>query len=471
MSFCSLDFIFIFLPIFVIIHAVINKKLKNITLFIGSTLYYLLASSKYYEWIVLLLLTTAMNYIFGIAIGSFTDKKRNIFFKLGIVFNVVFLLMYKYADLYLSAILPVFKPIIGDNVFVSNIALPLGISFYTFKNLSYLREVYSKNISCEKSFINYAAYLTLFPQISMGPIQTYKSFSSYLHSRTVDIYAINSGLSEFIIGFGLKKIFADRLSAIWNGVETTGIDSISTTFAWLGIISFSLQLYFDFYGYSLMASGIGQMLGYRTPDNFNYPYISSSVSDFWRRWHITLGDWFKENVYFPLGGNRCSKTKHIFNLFAVWILTAIWHGSTLNFIVWGLFLFILIMLEKYRIVNFIISNKIFSHIYMTFVILFSWTLFKLPSVSDVGIYLSRMFPFFTETPNEVYSVDWFKYFSGAWPFIIFGIIFSTPLPRKLYEKYIKNNQLLNVPIMLVIFWYSVYLTVYGANDPFLYFAF
>lgn len=471
MNFCSLDFIFIFLPLLVILHGIAKGKLRNAVLFLGSIVFYALAAGKFYEWLILLLVSAVMNYLFGMIVSELEGGYRRTAFICGIVFNVVFLLTYKYAETFLSAVLPALGAAIGkSNIAIPEIALPIGLSFYTFKNLSYLREVYSGKVNSEESFIDYGAYLSMFPQISMGPIQTYQDFFPYLKSRKVTFDGICSGLSEFIIGFGLKKIFADRLGSVWSGIETIGYGSISTPLAWMGIIAFALQLYFDFYGYSLMASGIGEMLGYQTPKNFNYPYISRSMSDFWRRWHITLGDWFKENVYFPLGGSRCSRVKTVRNLFIVWVLTGVWHGSTLNYFIWGLFLFFLVFVEKTGALDFIIENKVLSRLYMFCAILLSWTLFKLPTLSDFAVYLSRLFPFFTSVPEEVYALDWLKYAKSIGWLIGLGFLFCTPLPRKLYDKF-KDRAYLAVPILLIVFWYSVYLTVCSANDPFLYFNF
>lgn len=468
MNFCSPDFIFIFLPVFVLLHGMTKGKLRNAVLFFGSIVFYALAAGGLYEWTLLLLIATVMNYLFGLIINETEGRYRKTVFVTGIVFNVAFLAAYKYSGAFVSAVLPPLLSKIGvTGVELSAVALPLGLSFYTFKNLSYLREVYNGAVESETSFINYGAYLTMFPQISMGPIQTYKDFRPYLDSRTVTFDGISAGASEFIIGFGLKKIFADRFGGVWNGITTIGFDSVSTPLAWMGIITFALQLYFDFYGYSLMASGIGEMLGYRTPQNFNYPYTSRSMSDFWRRWHMTLGEWFKENVYFPLGGSRCSRIKLTRNLFVVWVLTGIWHGSTLNFLVWGLFLFLLVLLEKKGIIDFITENPVLSRIYMFFAVIFSWLLFKLPTLSDVGIYLSRMFGFFGKVPEEVYALDWLKYAKSTGVLIVISLFFITPLPRRVYEK-IKNKPYIVVPILLAVFWYSVYLAVCGANDPFLY---
>ncbi len=470
MNFSSLSFIFLFLPLFVLVHAVVKGKLRNAVLFLGSLLFYVLAIGNQYEWIILLLLSSLVNYILGLLLTDSRGRYRKAILIVGVIYNLAALCLYKYADVWMTALSPALTKILPAGQTTPNILLPLGLSFYTFKNLSYLREVYAKKVRAEESYIRYGAYLMVFPQISMGPIQTYESFFPYLDDRKVTLAGINNGTVEFILGLGLKTIFANRLGSVWSGIENIGYDSISTPLAWMGIIAYSLQLYFDFYGYSLMASGIGEMLGYATPKNFDYPYTATSMSDFWRRWHMTLGAWFKENVYFPLGGNRCSKILNLRNLFVVWVLTGIWHGSTITFLIWGLFLFAVIAIEKTGVLKKVTEHKVWSHVYMIPLILLSWTIFRLPTLADLGIYFSRLFPFFGETPEYVFAADWVKYAKGVGALAVIGILFCTPLPRKMFEK-IRNKPFIAVPILLAIFWYAVYLAACGANDPFLYFNF
>lgn len=471
MNFCSPDFIFLFLPLLVLLHGVTKGKLRNAVLFFGSVVFYALASGSFYEWILLLLIAAVMNYLFGLIITETEGRYRKTAFITGVVFNIAFLAAYRFSGAFVSSLLPPMLAKIGvTGVSFSDIVLPLGLSFYTLKNLSYLREVYDFTVESEISFINYGAYLTMFPQISMGPIQTYKDFKPYLDSRTVTFDGISSGAAEFIIGFGMKKILADSLAVVWDGITGIGFGSVSTPLAWMGIISFALRLYFDFYGYSLMASGIGQMLGYITPQNFDYPYTARSVNDFFRRWHMTLCQWFRENVYFPLGGSRCSRMKLTRNLFVVWLIAVLWHGNTPNFLVCGLFLFLLALLEKKGILDFITENRVLSRIYMFFVVIFTWLFFALPTLSDVGVYLSRMFGFFGKTPEGVAALDWLKYAGSAGVFMILGLLFITPLPARIYEK-IKNKPYIAVPLLLAVFWYSVYLAVCGADVPFMYIRF
>jgi alginate O-acetyltransferase complex protein AlgI len=355
----------------------------------------------------------------------------------------------------------------GAESFLSSPLLPLGISFYTFKNIGYFHDVYSGKTPAERSPFRYAIYLFMFPQVTMGPIQSYSSLRESLSERKVSLSGISDGLTEFILGFGMKAIFADRLAAIWNGIEVIGYDAISTPLAWMGAASYSLQLYFDFAGYSLMALGLCKMLGFESPVNFDHPYAAPSMTEFWRRWHMTLGSWFRDHVYIPLGGNRRGAARTYLNLFAVWLLTGIWHGNTAMFILWGLFLFCVIALEKSGILGPVIKSKVFSHIYMAPLIMISWMIFRLPTLSDLGVYLSRLFPFFGEVSEHVYSLDYLTYLKSLGPLLALGILFSTPLPRKFFES-IREKRWLSVPLLLLIFWYSVYLAANGANNPFMY---
>ncbi len=467
MNISSISFIFGLLPVFVLIHAFLKGKLRNAFLFIGSLVFYALACGEHYEWIVLLLVSVVMNYLLGLLIAATSGAFRRVIFIFGVAYNVVVLGLYKYFDTLIGWVSPTIPPELGLDLSSVDMLLPLGMSFYTFKNLSYLHEVYAEETKEELSFLNYGTYLMLFPQISMGPIQTYKSFRPYLIERTVTLAGINEGVTQFIFGLAMKSMLANRLGSVWNGIEVIGYDGISTPLAWLGIFSFALQLYFDFCGYSMMASGIGKMLGYETPKNFDHPYLATSMSDFWRRWHMTLGAWFKENVYFPMGGNRYGLPRQLLNMLVVWVLTGIWHGDTLMFVLWGLFLFAIVAIEKTKVLNKITSHKVFSHVYMIPLILFSWLLFRLPSVKDLGVYLSRLVPFFTETPDYVYAADWVPHVKGVGVLLVLGILFCTPLPEKLYGK-IRHKTYLTVPILLILFWYAVYLVACGANDPFLY---
>ena len=467
MSFNNINFIFVFLPLFVIMHAITREKFRNILLLAGNFIFYFFAVGSSYEWIVILLLSAVVSYFIGLALERWKDSARKAVFICGIVYHVLILVAFKYIGYVFSSIVPAVIPSAKNVSVFSEILLPLGISFYTFKSIGYLYDVYRKKITAEKSFFDFAAYLTLFTQVTMGPIQSYDSIMKTLKRRKITAAGIVDGVTSFIFGLALKTIFSDRLLAIGNAMKTIGYDSVSTPLAWMGLIAFAMQLYFDFYGYSLMAEGIGSMLGLETPQNFDYPYTAPSMTQFWRRWHMTLGFWFREHLYIPLGGNRKGKWRTYLNLLIVWLVTGIWHGSTVMYLLWGLFLFAIIALEKSGWINKVTDHKVFSHFYMVPLILFSWMFFFLPSVADLGVYFTRLFPFIVPTPESVYALDFLPYLKAIGPTMFVGLLFCTPYPRKWYKK-IEKIPWISIPLLFILFWVAVYLISGSTGNPFMY---
>ena len=320
----------------------------------------------------------------------------------------------------------------------------------------------------EKSFIQLGTYLTMFPQLIAGPIINYSEVRMDLCSRTVTFEQFESGLKTLILGLGAKVIVADRIGLLWNNIQAIGFESISTPLAWMGAFAYSIELYFDFSGYSLMALGLGRMLGFEFPKNFKHPYISKSVSEFWRRWHITLGRWFREYVYIPLGGNRKGKARTIFNLFVVWSLTAIWHGAEGHFLIWGASLLLLLALEKAFLLQFLEKSKILSHVYLLLVVPITWVAFAIADVGQLGVYYARMFPFFG-VGEAVRQMDFIQHLKDYGPLFLMGIAFSTPYPAALYKVFEKKwLGSLAVMVVLVI---SLYYMAVSTNNPFLYFNF
>ncbi len=471
MTFYSPAFIFIFLPCFVLLYAACGKKLRNFVLFGGSMLFYYFASGGDYLTVAILLAAVVFNYTAGLLIGILNGKARTFFFAVSTSINAVALLSPKM----ISVMTESFSASLPDGIVI---AAPIGFSFYMFKNMSYLRQVYGGKIKAETSFFALGAYLTLFAQVLSGPIQTYESFKKSREENSVSLEGINGGLYEFIIGLSLKILLADRIIRVWTaglyGINSIGVNSISTPLAWLGFFAYPLYLYFEFYGYSLMSRGIGRMLGYETPDNFLFPYTSRSVSEFWRRWHMTLGEWFKENVYFPLGGNRRGKGRTVFNLFVVWLCTGVWHalcfdGNGINFMLWAAFLFVFILLERLGALKAITENAVLSHIYLPSVILFSWVIFNtnITTLAELGAYIARLFPFFGGTPEYVNPNDWRVQLGDTGIFMAIGVVFLTPLPRRIYEK-VKNFKPLTVTVMILLFWLSVYLIFCEGANPMVY---
>ena len=351
--------------------------------------------------------------------------------------------------------------------------LPLGISFYTFQVLSYLIDVYRGDQRKEMSFLSFATYIVMFPQLMSGPIVTYGEVRRELNSREFTLAGLQEGLKVFTAGLALKVLLADRIGILWNEVQITGFESISTHLAWMGAVAFSLNIYFDFYGYSLMAVGLGQMLGFELPRNFDEPYMASSVRDFYRRWHITLGRWFCRYVYIPLGGSRQGELRTIINLFAVWLLTAVWHGGTVNFLAWGMMILLLIVLERQA--EIIGISKVFEkgilrvvpHLYLWVVIPVTWMCFAITDVPQLQMYLGRMFG--VVEGIHVNSMDWRKAFETYWYLFGIGFVVCMPGTKRLFHKW--KDSLPGILVLAVLFWLCVWrLQVEGMN-PFRYFDF
>lgn len=472
MVFSSLNFIFVFLPVFLLMYFLSPGFLKNTCLFVASLVFYLYGVRDKPVYMGLLFMSLVINYRIGALIGRRkrgTIRKRWLVF--GVVYNLLWLFLFKYSAFFAENFNTLFR-IIGIQVMIpiKRWQLPVGISFYTFQAISYLADVYRKDAPYEKSFINFGMYISMFPQLIAGPIVTYRSIRRQIVNRKHKFINIEDGLREFTLGLGLKVLLANRLGGLWNEVGGIGFESISTPLAWLGITAFSLQIYFDFYGYSLMAKGLGRMMGFILPDNFNQPYMALSMTEFWRRWHITLGSWFREYIYIPLGGNRRGAILTYRNMFAVWLLTGFWHGASWNFILWGILLFLLISLEKLGLIRLLERIPLIGHLYMMFVIPVSWLLFAVTDLGQIIVYLKRLFPFLARQEQFSYFAgDYLKYGSLYAFSLLMGLIFMTGLPVRLYEKY--KYSFVTVLLLLMIFWGSVYCMKIGLDDPFLYFRF
>lgn len=471
MVFSSLTFLFAFLPIFLVLYYCSPAKYRNGLLFTGSLVFYGIGEPLY---LCLIICSVLVN----LGIGLFIDRSERLSGKrlwliTGLLYNFGLLFFFKYTNFFLENINGVLRLCHSSTQLkLLELTLPLGISFYTFQIVSYIVDVYRGKVKADHSVISLGVYLCMFPQLIAGPIVVYSDIRRELHERTITIHNLDDGLKTFILGLGFKVLLANRVGTLWNEVCTIGFESISTPLAWLGSLAYSMQLYFDFCGYSLMAIGLGKMLGFTIPENFHHPYLSRSVTDFWRRWHITLGAWFREYVYIPLGGNRKGRIRTIVNLGIVWLLTGFWHGAAWNFILWGVFIFLLEILEKNLLLPVLnhksIAAHIFSHIYMILYILVSWTIFAISDFNQLAMYLARMFPFFG-MGHTLNSYDFVKYLTDYSVLLICCILFCTAGPEKLYHRF--KNKLGGIVIALIIFWYSVYYLAIGMNNPFLYFRF
>lgn len=464
MVFSSLNFVLIFMPVFFACYYIVPDKWKNAVLLIGSLSFYLVGTLKTPYHFALFVLSIIVDFEVGVGIEKYQKHKKAILVS-GILFHLIALSVFKYSDFVFSQLTPFIPKLSG----IPSLGLPIGISFYTFQGISYIADVYRGKTKAEKSVLRYAVYIAMFEQLIAGPIVTYSRVKGSLKSRKINASAVLCGLGMFIFGLGLKVLLANPIGKLWSQTLAIGFESVSTPLAWMALFAYSFQIYFDFFGYSLMAVGLGKMLGFKLPKNFDHPYMSLTVTEFWRRWHITLGSWFREYVYIPLGGNRCSKSRNLFNLFFVWLLTGIWHGAGYNFLLWGFILFLLIATEKYLTGKFLNSHPAIGHIYMLLIIPLTWAVFAVSDMRELGVLFTRLFPFFGTGALSVFKYDYLKYLKEYYPFFIASILFSTRLPYKLLER-IRNSVL--VPILLLaIFSASIYCMYKGFDDPFLYFRF
>ncbi|MDU3722279.1 MAG: MBOAT family O-acyltransferase [Clostridium celatum] len=458
MVFSSILFIFRFLPIAMGIYFLTPKKFKNLSLLVLSLVFYSWGEPKYF---FIMIISIFIDYFVSRGIEKYrTNKKISIaLLCTSITFNLGMLFFFKYFNFFLENINNIFNLSLN----YVKITLPLGISFYTFQTMSYTIDVFLGKVKAEKNIINFGAFVCLFPQLIAGPIVKYTDINKELKNREVNLNQIQDGVELFILGLGSKVLIANNIGALWTEIETIGFSNISTILAWMGVLAFAFQIYFDFSGYSLMAIGLGKMLGFNFPRNFNYPYISRSITEFWRRWHITLGSWFREYVYIPLGGNRVGKYRLYFNLFVVWFLTGFWHGASYNFILWGLYFFVLISIEKAGILKFLNRHKIFSHIYALFFIIMGWALFAVVDLNQLKILIQRMF-----TLNN--SLEWLYYIRNYGITFIVAGIFSTPLISNLYKKIVKS-EVINTIVLIIILLLCIAYLVDASYNPFLYFRF
>jgi len=514
--FNSIEFLLFFLPVFLALYAMAPGKIKNMILLSGSLIFYTLGELK---TLPVLLVSVLVNYLFGRFLGNRggrtsesrpgkesgrkknengdgkqnigyyerkekslqviniqrgnqelrrqkeggekagtesgkenrrekPDIKKRILFLAALLFNIGLLAAFKYA---------------GNG-------LPLGISFYTFQNLAYLIDVYRGEMERETSLIRFAAGVVMFPKLISGPITGYGELREALHSREFSLRSIQEGLKVFTMGMAAKVLLADQVGLLWRDVQVAGFESVSTPLAWLGAVSYSLMLYFDFYGYSLMAAGLGRMIGFTLPENFKNPYMALTVRDFYRRWHMTLGRWFCRYVYIPLGGNRKGEFRTVCNLLAVWVLTAVWHGSTANFLIWGLLLWIVIVIERQlealgvRKLLDRGAGRVLSHFVLWIVIPVSWMCFAITDVGQLQLFLGRMFhvvPALYVSPG-----DWRRALADFGLLLGIGMFACTPVLQKLFRRF--KDSLPGAVVLAVLFWWCIWRIQMGEQNPFMY---
>ncbi len=445
-----------------LLYLFIPEKYRNIVLLSGSLLFYA-AGEPYY--VLLLILSILINYGAGKLILDKEKKTAKNVLILSLIYNFGMLFIFKYWD-FAAGILNRLSA--GETIPVLSLSLPLGISFYTFQIVSYLFDCYRGKWKEKTDFVSFAAYVTMFPQLVAGPIVKYEEVAERMKARKIRAKSVESGLKLFSIGLGLKVLLANQIGTLWNTLMSAGPGNLSAAAAWMGAFAYSFQIYFDFWGYSLMAKGLGKMLGFRIPRNFNNPYTSRSVSEFWRRWHITLGRWFREYLYIPLGGNRKGFFRTVFNLFVVWSLTGLWHGASFNFVLWGLLFFGLIALEKKGFGKWLESKKIAGHLYVILLIPVTWMVFAITDMRQLLHYLQNMIGIHL-SDVIVGSEQVVRYLKEYGVLFIFCILFSTSCPMDLYRKY--KQKWYVIAIIVVIFCLSVYEIMSGSDNPFLYFRF
>lgn len=460
MVFSSLIFLFLFLPIVLICYYLSGNRFKNYILLMASLFFYAWGEPKY---IYLMIFSILVNYFFGLKVDVNSKSSRKLWLFGSIIFNLSLLIIFKYADFLFG---------------IKGIRLPLGISFFTFQTMSYVVDVYRKDARVQRNIFDLALYVSLFPQLVAGPIVRYQTVDQQIDSREHSLDKFADGVNRFVFGLSKKVILANQLALVADGVFIENTANLSIIESWIGIICYSLQIYFDFSGYSDMAIGLGKLFGFDFLENFNYPYISQSVSEFWRRWHISLGSWFRDYVYIPLGGNRVHKIKLYMNLFIVWFLTGLWHGANWTFIVWGLYYGVFIILEKAFLEKLLRRlPKILRHIYLLLIVLIGWVFFRVDNISQGLAFIKVMIGLGS---NPIVNNNVLIYINDYWYIIAMSAIFSTPIVKKLKDIALKTNQKLlensiayglHSLLLIICMFIVVILLSSSSYNPFLYFRF
>ena len=461
MLFSSLTFLLAFLPLVLVLYYVNNNRVyRNIILLISSLIFYSWGEPR---TIIIMIITIIVNYVMAIMIEE-KEKYRKLLFIVTCIFNIGILFFFKYFNFFVNDVLML------KNVTL-NIILPIGISFYTFQILSYVIDVYKKEVVAQRSIINLGAYVTMFPQLIAGPIVRYQTIAKELTERKEHVDDIAEGLRRFIIGLGKKIIIANQMAIIADKVYLSiPLHDLNTMFAWIGTIAFALQIYYDFSGYSDMAIGLGKMFGFHFVENFNYPYIATSITDFWRRWHISLSSWFRDYVYIPLGGSRCSKARWMLNIMIVWSLTGLWHGASYNFILWGLYYGVLLMMEKLFFKKYLDKLKGINYIITMLIVLVGWVFFNSSSVDQIIYMIRNLFGFNGSFSLILLNNQGILYLL---PYMLIAIIGMGPWINQLFIK-IRNNTIgftiYDIYLVVILVVCLIFL-INNSYNPFIYFRF
>lgn len=457
MLFSSIPFLYYFLPCVLILYFIVPKQLKNTALLLSSLVFYAWGEPKL---VLLMLATITVGYILGILTEKHSKYKK-LYLLLAVVLSVAALGYFKYADFFIAN----FNAAFGLSVPLLKIALPIGISFYTFQILSYNIDVYRDEVEAQKNPINLAAYITMFPQLIAGPIVRYKDVAKQLEKRSHSFDKVALGIRRFVLGLSKKILIANALGELCDIFKNS--DDKSILFYWMYAIAFSLHIYFDFSGYSDMAIGLGKIFGFDFIENFNYPYISKSITEFWRRWHMSLGTWFRDYVYIPLGGSRVKKARMFFNILVVWMLTGFWHGAAWNFVIWGLYFAVLLIIEKVFLLKYLDKTKVLNRIYVLFAVVISFVIFNAATMYEAVSYIGGMFGV---GGIPLCSAEAIYYLRSFAVIFVLAIIGATPIPKKIATK-IKVMQYIEPIVLLALLAVITAYLVDGSFNPFLYFRF
>lgn len=468
MVFSSILFLFYYLPIVLVIYFISPRKYRNLILFLSSLFFYSWGEPKYI-WIMLF--STVVDYTCGRKVHFHKTHdnitKAKLWLTVSIFTNLGLLAFFKYSDFLIGNVNNLFNasiPLLG-------FALPIGISFYTFQTMSYTIDVYREETTVQNSIISFGTYVTLFPQLIAGPIVRYKTIADELDNRIETFDLFGEGVKRFILGMGKKVLLANSIGQVWENISNGNISTLPTLTAWIGILAFSFQIYFDFSGYSDMAIGLGKMFGFNFLENFNYPYMSRSITEFWRRWHISLGTWFKEYLYIPLGGNRVSKILNIRNILIVWMLTGIWHGASWNFALWGLYFGVILIIEKFILMKYLEKlPSFFRHVYTLSLILVSWVIFAFDNFNEGLTYIKVLF---NSSGGGLYNGNSLYLLSTNIILFLILIIASTNIPKTMWQRVnikFKGITIENIYLLIILILSIAYLVDQSYN-PFLYFRF
>lgn len=486
MLFSSITFLYYFLPITLFVYFVVPKKWKNAILFLASFLFYFWGEPKYS---ILMAVTIVIGYFGGFLIGKArtwkSPKKANRVTAVVVLLPLSFLALFKYADFAISTV----NNVVGSHIPLVKLALPIGISFYTFQIVSYLIDVHRGDVPVERNFIHFGAYVVMFPQLIAGPIVRFQTVQEELRERTLSVDKVARGVERFVIGLGKKVLIADLLGEFVLAMD--GVPGTGALVLWIVAFAYAMQIYFDFSGYSDMAIGLGFMLGFHFPENFDYPYVSKSITEFWRRWHMTLGGWFRDYVYIPLGGSRVSFWKWVRNVFVVWFLSGLWHGASWNFVLWGVYFGVILALEKLFLKRWLEKlPAVLQHLYAIVLVVISFVIFRIESLAEAGEYLAGMFGFGLEAAETGMStavvgssvtgtgisLAMYQVQSYSW-LLIGAVVIALGIPKRLWQQVLKQPWGDRLAKIVSPAWYVLVLLVVTAFliqssvHPFLYFRF